>query len=142
MSTFEQGQGQGQGASMPPAATIAPWLSVNNITAADDFYKNAFGAVELYCLEDDNGNLVITNLSIRGADFWLQEDPDFNADFVRHGAFRMIVSVNDPDALFKQALAAGATEVSPISEGHGWRIGRIADPFGYHWEIGVRLVDG
>lgn len=133
MNTFQQGH------TTPPEATIAPWLSVNNVTVAADFYKSAFGAVELYRLEDDNGNLVITNLSIRGADFWLQEDPDFNADYVKHGAFRMIVTVNDPDALFKQALAAGVTEVAPMNEGHGWRIGRVVDPFGYHWEIGARL---
>lgn len=133
MSTFQKQH------ATPPEAMIAAWLSVNNVTTAADFYKSAFGAVELYRLEDDNGNLVITNLSLRGADFWLQEDSNFNADYVKHGAFRMIVTVNDPDALFKQALAAGATEVAPMNEGHGWRIGRVVDPFGYHWEIGVRL---
>ncbi len=48
----------------------------------------------------------------------------------------MILTVDDPDAMFEQAIAAGATEVFAVSEEHGWRIGRIADPFGHHWEIG------
>ncbi|WP_171645176.1 VOC family protein [Paenibacillus phytorum] len=51
----------------------------------------------------------------------------------------MIFTVKDPDSVFKWALAAGATEVAPISEGHGWRIGRVIDPFGHHWEIGKPL---
>jgi len=41
-----------------------------------------------------------------------------------------------PDA---RALAAGASEIFPVGEGHGWRLGRLADPFGLHWEIGHPL---
>jgi hypothetical protein len=44
---------------------------------------------------------------------------------------RMILTVDDPDSVFARAVAAGATEVAPISEDYGWRIGRIADPFGH-----------
>jgi PhnB protein len=53
---------------------------------------------------------------------------------------RMILTVDDPDSVFADAVAAGATEVSGVHEGHGWRIGRIADPSGHHWEIGRRLA--
>jgi PhnB protein len=52
----------------------------------------------------------------------------------------MILSVDDPDSVFASAVAAGATEVAPVSEDYGWRIGRIADPSGHHWEIGRRLA--
>jgi PhnB protein len=48
----------------------------------------------------------------------------------------MILTVPDPDSLFARAIEAGATEVFPVSEGHGWRVGRVEDPFGHHWEIG------
>jgi PhnB protein len=51
----------------------------------------------------------------------------------------MILTVDDPDAVFEQAIAAGATEVFAVFEDHGWRIGRVADPFGHHWEIGKPL---
>ena len=44
--------------------------------------------------------------------------------------------VDDPDAAFQRAVAAGATIVHPVGEDYGWRLGRIADPFGHHWEIG------
>ena len=41
-----------------------------------------------------------------------------------------------------KALAAGATEVHPVSNQYGWRLGRIVDPFGHHWEIGKPLGNG
>jgi PhnB protein len=51
----------------------------------------------------------------------------------------MILTVADPDAVFAQAMQAGATEVFPVGEEYGWRLGRIVDPFGHHWEIGHEL---
>jgi PhnB protein len=51
----------------------------------------------------------------------------------------MLLIVEDPDAAIARAVAAGATEVYPASEEHGWRLGRIEDPFGHHWEIGKPL---
>jgi PhnB protein len=51
----------------------------------------------------------------------------------------MVLTVEDPDALFERAVAAGAKAVSPVSNMHGWRVGRIVDPFGHHWEIGKPL---
>ncbi|WP_391116572.1 VOC family protein [Psychrobacillus sp. L3] len=118
---------------------IAPWLSVSNVAEAINYYQAAFGVVKLYLLNDDNGKPVVTQLSLGGADFWIQEDPDSSPDTVGRGSFRMIVTVKDPDSMFEQALVAGATEVAPVSEGYGWRVGRVVDPFGYHWEIGKPL---
>jgi PhnB protein len=46
------------------------------------------------------------------------------------------LTVADPDAVFARALAAGAKQVYPVAEEHGWRLGRVVDPFGHHWEIG------
>jgi len=48
--------------------------------------------------------------------------------------------VDDPDGVVKQAVSAGASEVYPVGEEHGWRLGRIVDPFGHHWEIGRPLI--
>lgn len=124
---------------MPLETNIAPWLSVRNAAKAVDYYKAAFGAAELYRLEDGDGKPVVAQLSVRAADFWVQEDPDSSPDLVGRGSVRMILTVEDPDSVFKHALAAGATEVSAVSEGHGWRIGHVVDPFGHHWEIGKRL---
>ena len=125
--------------SEPVKTSIAPWLSVSRATEAVDYYKAAFGAVERYRLEDDAGKVVVAQLAIEGADFWLQEDVNSSPEFQDRRSVRMILTVDDPDAAFEQAIAAGATEVAAVSEGHGWRIGRVADPFGHHWEIGKPL---
>lgn len=104
-----------------------------------NFYKAAFHAQECYRLEEDDGTLAIAQLVIGEADFWIQEEPDADPFEVENGSVRMIITVEDPDSMIQQAISAGAEEVYPVSEGHGWRIGRIADPFGHHWEIGKRL---
>ena len=120
--------------------SIAPWLSVKNATEALAHYRAAFGAIELERLEDEAGDVVVAQLSIEGADFWVQTDAASSPAALDGRSVRMILSVDDPDAVFASALAAGATEVAPVAEGYGWRIGRIGDPSGHHWEIGKRLV--
>jgi PhnB protein len=122
-------------------ASIAPWLSVADATQAVDYYKMAFGAVEVERLEEEPGSVEVAQLSIGGATFWVQQDADSSPKTL--GAklpVRMILTVDDPDSVFAQAITAGATEVAPITEGYGWRVGRIADPFGHHWEIGKPLM--
>ncbi|MFI5188172.1 MAG: VOC family protein [Chitinophagales bacterium] len=118
--------------------TITPWLTVPNGAKAANFYKAAFDAVETYRLETPDG--LIVKLSLNGAEFWLSgggsENNDANVQPVGGGTVRMILTVDNPDALFKKALEAGSSEVFPIGEGHGWRLGRLVDPFGLHWEIG------
>ncbi len=121
---------------------ISPWLSVRGSQAAVAFYKSAFGAVEVFRLEAPDGALV-ARLSIQDAEFWVSEESPENGNYspesLGGGTVRMIITVNDPDSLFSMALKAGSTEVSPMNEEHGWRSGRLADPFGHHWEIGRAL---
>ena len=125
------------------ATSIAPWLSVRNSARAVDFYKAAFGATELFRLDSDNGD-VVARLSVDGAEFWLSEESPENANFspqtLNGATVRIILTVADPDAVFARAVAAGATEVWPVGEEHGWRLGRVVDPFGHHWEIGHELA--
>jgi PhnB protein len=120
--------------------SIAPWLSVKNATEALAYYRTAFGAIELERLEDEAGNVVVAQLSIEGADFWIQTDAASSPEALKGRSVRMILTVDDPDSVFASAVAAGATEVASINEDHGWRIGRVADPSGHHWEIGKRLT--
>jgi PhnB protein len=123
------------------AASIAPWLSVADGPAAVGFYRAAFGAVELERLEAE-GRVVVARLEVGGADFWVQEDPEGDPRALGgRSPVRMILAVADPDAVLASAVAAGAREIVPVNEAHGWRIGRIADPAGHHWEIGRRLDD-
>ncbi len=51
----------------------------------------------------------------------------------------MLLVVDEPEAVLRQAVAVGATEESPVGDEHGWRLGRIVDPFGHEWEIGRPL---
>lgn len=120
--------------------SIAPWLSMKNATEALAYYKAAFGAIELERLEDEAGDVVIAQLSIEGADFWIQTDAESSPDALNGRSVRIILTVDDPDSVFASAVAAGVVEVASVTEGYGWRIGRVADPSGHHWEIGRRLA--
>lgn len=126
----------------PLQTSIAPWLSVRGSARAVNFYKAAFGATELYRLEDPGGG-VVAKLSVEGAEFWLSDESPENGNYspesLGGGTVRMILTVADPDAVFQQARAAGASEVFPVGEEYGWLLGRVADPFGHHWEIGRPL---
>lgn len=56
------------------------------------------------------------------------------------GSVRMILTVPDPDAVFLRAIKAGALEVVPVSEEHGWLVGRVVDPLGHHCGIGRQVA--
>jgi len=121
--------------------TIAPWLSVRESARAVEFYKSAFGATEMFRMED--GGSVVARLAVQGAEFWLSDESPAHGNFspqtLGGGSVRLILTVADPDAVFARALAAGATQVYAVAEEHGWRLGRVVDPFGHHWEIGRPL---
>lgn len=123
--------------------TIAPWLSVRSGAQAVDFYKSAFDANEVFRLDGDDGKGVVARLSVNGAEFWVSDESPEHGNFspttLGGGSVRMVLTVADPDAVFARALSAGATEIHPVTEMHGWRVGRLADPFGHHWEIGREL---
>ena len=122
-------------------SSIAPWLSVRNSLKAMAFYKLAFGAKEVYRLDVPDG--VVVRLSVNGAEFWVSdaapEQETSGPETLDGGSVRMILTVADPDTVFAKAVQAGATEVFPVGEEHGWRLGRVVDPFGLHWEIGRQI---
>ncbi|WP_031497600.1 VOC family protein [Bryobacter aggregatus] len=122
--------------------SIAPMLSVRHGARAVAFYRLAFGAQELFRMDDASG-AVVAQLAVGDAQFWVADESPQHANFSPeslHGSTtRMILTVEDPAAVFEQAVAAGATVVSPVQKGHGWLLGRCLDPFGHHWEIGKPL---
>jgi PhnB protein len=127
--------------SEPFLTTIAPWLAVSDAQKAVDFYSAAFGAIEVYRLEGDDGKLAVAQLSVDGAVFWVQDDSEGNPEARGSGSVRMILSVEDPDATHDRAIAAGAIEVTAVSEEYGWRTGRVTDPFGYDWELSRQVTE-
>jgi PhnB protein len=128
---------------MAITTSLAPWLPIDNCTAAINFYKAAFDAVEAYRMEDPGGGLVV-KLSVDGAEFWISgntNETTANAKPLGDDTIRMVLTTSKPDELFNKAIAAGAKEIFPIGEEYGWRLGRVVDPFGLHWEIGHPLAD-
>jgi PhnB protein len=125
--------------------SIAPMLSVRNGAQAVEFYKSAFGAVEVFRIDSDSGD-VVARLSVKGAEFWVaDESPEhlnYSPDSLGGGTVRMVMIVEDPDAAFQRAITAGASAVHPVANEYGWRLGRLVDPFGHHWEIGKPLSEG
>ncbi len=123
--------------------TIAPMLSVRNGARAIEFYKAGFGAEVLFRI-DDEGGAVVAELSAGGSGFWVaDESPEhfnFSPESLGGGSVRMVMIVDDPDAAFERAIQAGAALVWPVADQpYGWRVGRLVDPFGHHWEIGKPL---
>jgi PhnB protein len=129
--------------STDAGTSVAPMLSVRHGARAVEFYKAAFGAGEVFRIEAPDG-AVVARLSIDGAEFWVSDESPEHANFspesLGGGTVRMILTVADPDAMFARALAAGAREIVPMKEDYGWRLGRLADPFGHHWEVGRPLT--
>ena len=122
--------------------SIAPMLSVRNGAKAVDFYKAAFGAGELFRIDAEDG-AVVAQLSVGDANFWVaDESPEhqnFSPESLGGGTVRMVMVVDNPDAAFERAVNAGGIVVWPVADQYGWRLGRIVDPFGHHWEIGKPL---
>jgi PhnB protein len=125
--------------------SVSPQLSVRRGRAAIEFCEAAFGAREIYRVGGtDRHEAVVAQLSIGGATFWVADESpvheNFSPESLGGGTTRMLLTVADLDAAVRRAVAAGATEVTPVEDAHGWRLGRIVDPFGHHWEIGKPLV--
>ncbi len=126
--------------------SLSPMLSVRNGAKAIEFYKAAFGAGELFRIEAPDG-AVVAQLSVGQSEFWVaDESPEhknFSPESLGGATVRMVMVVADPDVAFALAVKAGATVVVPVEDKeYGWRVGRVVDPFGHHWEIGKPLGEG
>ncbi len=125
--------------------SISPQLSVRRGRIAVEFYKAAFGAVEDYRVggKDDNES-VVAQLSVGNASFWVADESpphwNFSPESLGGATARMLLIADDPRSVIRRAVAAGAREVYPVADQHGWRLGRIEDPFGHHWEIGKPVI--
>ena len=122
---------------------ISPMLSVRKGKQAVDFYIAAFGAQVLFRVDGEQGD-VIAELSAGGARFWIADESPENLNFspesLGGGTARLVMTVDDPDAVFARALAAGGRLIWAVADQpYGWRVGRLVYPFGHHWEIGKPL---
>lgn len=123
---------------------VVPFLNVRNGAAAIEFYKAAFGAEELFRHDAPDGS-VVCELGVGEGRFWVaDESPEhrnFSPETLGGGTVRMVMELDDPDAMHERAVKAGAKVVWDMKDEYGWRIGRVSDPFGHDWEIGRREED-
>ena len=121
---------------------IQPELWVDRPREALAFYEAAFGATTLHLV--GSGDEIVAQLAVGDAAFWVaSSSPElkrFSPGAIGGATSRTLLVVDDPDRVVAQAVAAGATQTSPVSDEHGWRLGRIVDPFGHEWEIGRPLI--
>jgi PhnB protein len=119
--------------------SIQPELWVDSPDKALKFYEAAFGATVLHRVGE--GDDIVAQLGVSEAAFWVAAASStmkrLSPRAIDGATSRTLLVVEDPDSVVRQALAAGATERSPVRDEHGWRLGRIIDPFGHEWEIGV-----
>lgn len=119
--------------------SIEPELWVDGARDAITYYEAAFGATVLHRVGE--GEEIVAQLSVGEARFWISSasairpSPRTN----RGATGRVLLVVDDPDDVVAKACAAGASELSPVQDEHGWRLGRIEDPSGHEWEIGRPL---
>ena len=121
--------------------SIQPELWVENADEAVRFYKAAFGAEVLHRVGE--GDDIVAQLGVGDAAFWVAPTSTqmkrLSPRAIDGATSRTLLVVEDPEIVVRQAVAAGATESSPVRNEHGWLLGRIIDPFGHEWEIGVPL---
>ena len=119
---------------------VTATLSVRDWDRAMEFYKKAFDATELYRVEGGG----VGQLSVGGAEFWVAEESpehlNFSPESLGGCSVRMLLIVDDPAAVCAQAVTAGAKQIVPVADNYGWRLGRIVDPLGHHWEVGKPLA--
>ncbi len=121
---------------------IQPELWVDSPREALRFYEAAFGATVLHCVGE--GDDIVAQLGVGDAAFWVAPASSTMKRLsprALDGAAtgRTLLVVDDPDSIVGKAVAAGATRTSAVADEHGWRLGRIVDPFGHEWEIGRPL---
>ena len=127
---------------MKPAGfpTATPYMSIEGAARALEFYKNAFGAVEIMSQADPDGR-------IRHAEFKIGDSPFMLSDYFGHFQYiksvqmyggspvSIFLYVDDADAAFKTAVAAGAKEISAMADQSYGRSGGVQDPFGIQWWV-------
>lgn len=127
-------------------SSVSPYLIVSGASDAIDFYKHAFGAEELFRLNDPSGR--VGHAELRFGDTLIMladEHPDFGAlapPRLGGSPVRLHLDVEDADAMLDKAVTEGATLVRPASdEFYGRRTGMVVDPFGHSWFVSAKIAD-
>ena len=123
---------------------VYPYLRVRDAARALDFYKQAFGAEEIFRLAAPDGSLIHASLRVGNSMLMLADECPpmgaFSPKKLGGSPVTIHLSVPDVDASFARAVAAGAKAQMPVTEMFwGARYGVLQDPFGHSWSVATQV---
>lgn len=126
--------------------TITPYLHVKGAAEALAFYRDAFGAEEIYRMEGPGGTVMHAEMQLGDSRFMLADEMEdwgnTSPTTLGGSSVSLMVYVEDVDAAFQRALKAGAKELMPITDHfYGDRSGQVQDPFGHRWNLSTHVED-
>ncbi len=126
--------------------TVTPYLICAGAADAIEFYRKAFGAVELYRLPGDDGQVMHASIRIGDSVIMLNDEMPkwgaFGPKSLKGSPVTIHLYVEDADASFAQAVKAGAKVTMPLEDAFwGDRYGKLEDPFGHQWSIATHVRD-
>ena len=126
--------------------SVTPYLVMKNAAAAIEFYKEAFGAVELLRMAAPGGKIGHAEIKIGDSPVMLADEyPDMGfkgPESLGGTPVSLMIYVDDVDKIYPQAIAAGGKEVRPLqNQFYGDRSGTLTDPFGHVWTISTHVED-
>ena len=126
--------------------SVTPYLSIKGAAAAIDFYKQVFGATELFRMASPDGKIGHAEIKIGNSPIMLADeypDMEFVSPQTLGGSpVGLMIYVDDVDTMFKNAISGGAKEIKPLqNQFYGDRSGTLKDPFGHVWTVATHIED-
>ena len=125
---------------------VTPYLIIKGAANALEYYKQAFGATELFRMAQPDGRIGHAEIQIGDSRIMLADEyPEMtyvSPTTLGGSSVNIMLYVDDVDSIFNQAIAAGGTEQRPLEDKfYGDRVGSLVDPFGHVWHVGTHKED-
>lgn len=126
--------------------SVTPYLSIKGAAKAIDYYKEVFGATELFRMAGPDGKIGHAEIKIGNSPIMLADEfpeMEFVSPQTLGGSpVGLMIYVDDVDTMFKQAIKAGGKEIKPLQDQfYGDRSGTLKDPFGHVWTVATHIED-
>ena len=119
------------------ATTVTAYLCASGAAEAIEFYKKAFGAEELFRMEDDNGKIGHAEITIGSSTLYVSDEAPqlgvFSPTTLKGSSTSFVISVTNADAAVKRAVEAGVSVDRPMTDAPYGRNAWVTDPYGHRW---------